>query len=84
MDLVAVGWDGFEVMCKQNSGGKEKGRRVNQKPTMDLGERSIKDAWSNLPEFPNTTFTVVICWVSNVKDIVLAPKQLQTWYTNVR
>jgi len=27
---------------------------------------------------------VVICWVSNGKDMVLAPKQLQALYTDVR
>ena len=39
---------------------------------------------SNLPEFPNTTFTVKISWESNGKDMVLAPKQLQASYTDIR
>jgi len=38
----------------------------------------------NLPELPNTIFMVVICCVSNTKDMVLAPNQLQTLYTDVR
>jgi hypothetical protein len=37
-----------------------------------------------LAELPNTTITVMISWVSNGKASVLAPKQLQAWYTEVR
>jgi len=50
----------------------------------DLGERPGNKARSNLPELPNTTFTVMIHWVSNCNDMVLAPKQLQASYTDVR
>jgi hypothetical protein len=50
----------------------------------DLGERTSKQTRSNLPELPNTTFMVVICQVSNGKDIVLSPNQLQAVYTDVR
>ena len=39
---------------------------------------------SNLPELRNTKFTVMIHGVSNGKDMVLAPKQLQASYTDVR
>ena len=39
---------------------------------------------SNLPELPNTTFTVMIHWVSNCKDMVLAAKQPQASYSDVR
>jgi len=44
------------------------------RPATDLGERAGKKAISNLQELPNTTFTVMIHWVLNGKDIVLAPK----------
>jgi len=63
---------------------RKKGRRGNKRPAMDLGERAGRMARSNLPELPNTTFTVMIHWVSNCKDMVLAPKQLQASYTDVR
>jgi hypothetical protein len=39
---------------------------------------------SNLPELPNITCTVMIHLVLNGKDMVLAPKQLQALYTDVR
>jgi len=51
---------------------------------MDLGERPGEKVRSNLPELPNTTFTVMIHWVLNGNDMVLAPKQLQASYTDVR
>jgi len=51
---------------------------------MDLGECGGTKARSNLRELPNTMFTVMIHWVSNGKDMVLAPKQLQASYTDVR
>jgi hypothetical protein len=63
---------------------RKKGRRGNKRPATDLGERASKKARSNLPELPNTTFMVVICRVSNGKDIVLSPNQLQAAYTDVR
>jgi hypothetical protein len=49
----------------------------------DLGECGSKKARSNLPELPNATFMVVICRMTNGKDIVLSPNQLQAAYTNV-
>jgi hypothetical protein len=51
---------------------------------MYLGEHASKKAKSNLPELPKTMFMVVICWVSNGKEQVLAPNQLQAWYTDMR
>jgi hypothetical protein len=51
---------------------------------MDLGEDTGNKARSNIPELANTTFTLMISWVSNGKDMVLAPKQLQSSYTIVR
>jgi len=51
---------------------------------MDLGERTGKQVAGNLPELPNTMFTVIIHWVLNGKDMVLAPKQLQASFTDVR
>jgi len=41
-------------------------------------------ARNNLPEWPNTTFMVVICQVSNGNDIVQSRNQLKAWYTDVR
>jgi hypothetical protein len=63
---------------------KIKGRRGNKRPATDLGTRASKKARSYLPELPNITFMVTIHWVSNGKDMVLAPKQLQASYTDVR
>jgi hypothetical protein len=59
-------------------------RRGNTCPATDLGKRASKHPRSNLPEFPNTTFKVVIRRVLNGKDMVLTPKQLQASYTDVR
>jgi hypothetical protein len=55
---------------------RKKRRQGNMRPATDLGERAGKKARSNLWELPNTTSMVVIHWVSNGKDMVLAPKQL--------
>jgi len=51
---------------------------------MDLGECACQQAKINLRELPNIMFMVVIRWVSNGKDMVLSPKQLQASYTDVR
>jgi len=58
--------------------------RGNKRPGKDLGECAGKNARSNIPELPNTRFTVMIQWVSNGEDMVLASKQLQALYTAVR
>jgi hypothetical protein len=63
---------------------RKKGRRGNMQLATDLGELPSKKARSNPPELPNTTFMVVICRVSNGKDIVLSPNQLQAAYPDVR
>jgi len=62
---------------------RKKGRRGNKRLETDLGERAGNKARSNLPELPDTMFTVMIHWVSNGKDMVLAHKQLQASYTDV-
>jgi len=62
---------------------RKKGRRGNKRPATDLGEWVGKKVRSNLPEFPKTKFTVMIHWVSNGKEMVLTPKQLQASYTDV-
>jgi len=46
----------------------------NMQPAKDLGKRAGTQARSNLPELPNTTFMVVIRWLLNGEDMVLAPK----------
>jgi hypothetical protein len=53
------------------------GRQDNMRLATDLGERASQQARSNLPELPNTTVMVVIRRVSNGKDIVLSPTQIQ-------
>ena len=63
---------------------RKNGWRANKRLATDLGERAGKPVRSNLPELPNTTFTVMIHWVSNGNDIVQAPTQLQASYTDVR
>jgi len=56
---------------------RNKGRQGNKRPATHLGMCASKMARSNLLELPNTMFMVVIRWVLNGKDMVLAPKQLQ-------
>jgi len=63
---------------------RKKRRRGNTRPATDLGERAGKQARSNLPQLQNRMFMDMIHWVSNGKDMVLAPKQLQVLYTDVR
>ena len=83
-----IRWQWVEMFLKKCASeireARKKGRRGNKRPATDLGERPGKKARSNLRELPNTTFTVMISWVSNGKDMVLAPKQLQASYTDVR
>ena len=55
---------------------RKKGRRGNNRPATDLRQLLGNTARSNLPELANTTFMVMISWVSNGKDMVLDPKQL--------
>jgi hypothetical protein len=62
---------------------RQKARQGNMRPATDLGEHTGNKARSNLLELPNTTFTVMIHWVSNGKDMILGPKQLQPLYTDV-
>jgi len=62
----------------------KKGRRGNKRPETHLGERASKKTRSKLPELPITTSMVVICPVSNGKDIIPSPNQLHTTYSNVR
>jgi hypothetical protein len=76
-------------MFLKNSGskireGRKKGYQGSKRPVTDLGERPGKKVRSNLPELPNITCTVMIHLVLNGKDMVLAPKQLQASYTDVR
>jgi len=84
MDSPAVGGDVFKEMCKRNLRGEEKGMARQQATGNRFGRACGQKARSNLRELPNTTFTVMIHWVSNRKDMVLAPKQLQASYTDVR
>jgi hypothetical protein len=63
---------------------RKKGWQGNKRPATDLGERADTQARRNLPELPTTIVMVMIHWVLNGKDIVLAPKPLQASYTDVR
>jgi hypothetical protein len=82
-----IRWQWVQMFLKKCASeiweARKKGRRGNKRPATDLGEHTIKQARTNLPELPNTSFMVVICLVSNGKDMVLAPKQLQASYTDV-
>jgi hypothetical protein len=74
-----VRWEGVLMILKKcPCEVREVSKLVSQgtkRPAMDLGDRAGKKVGSILPELPNTTCTVMICWVSNGKDFVLAPKQ---------
>ena len=75
----------FLKKCSSEIGEARKtGRQGNKQLGTDLGERASNKARSNLPQLPNTTFMVVSSWVSDGKNMVLAPKQLQASYTDVR
>jgi hypothetical protein len=84
MDSSAVVGDVSEQMCKQHSGGEEKGKAWQQATRNGFGRAGEQRARSNLPALPNTMFIVVICQVSNGNDVVLSPNQLKPVYTNVR
>jgi hypothetical protein len=55
---------------------RKKGRRGNMRPVTDLGDRASRKVRSNLPELLNTTFTIVICRVSDGKHILESPKSV--------
>ena len=63
---------------------RKKGRQGNLRPATDLGEHMCRKGRSNPPALPDTMFTIMICWVSNSKDTVQAPEQLQPLYINMR
>ena len=84
MDSQAVGGDVLERYACEIREASKKGRRGNKRPATDLGEGAGTTSRSNLPELPNSPFTVMIHWVSNGMDMVLAPKQLQASYTDMR
>jgi hypothetical protein len=50
----------------------------------DLGEHMCKKAGGNLPEFPNTTFIVLILQVPNSNNDRTSSMKLKTFYTVVR
>jgi len=84
MDSPAVGGDVLMKCASHIRETREKARHVKKRPATDLEEHSGTKARSNLLELPNTMFTVMIQSVSNGKDMVLDPKQLQASYTDVR
>jgi len=63
---------------------RKKGKRVNKRLATDLGERTRNKVRSNLPEWSNTMFMVVIRQGSNGNHIILSPNQLQALDTGVR
>jgi hypothetical protein len=81
-----IRWQWVEIFLKKCESeirvARKKGWQGNKRPETNLGEHEGPQARSNLPELPNTTFTVMIHWVSHGKDMVLAPKQLQAVYTD--
>jgi len=74
----------LKICAREIQEARKKGRRGNTRPATDLGERPSNMARSNLPDLLNSMFMVVIRWVSNGKNMVLAPKQLQASYTDAR
>jgi len=78
-------WDGMFLMkcASEMPEARKEGRQGNTWPVTHLGVRRGTKARSNLPEVPTTMFTVVIRWVSNGNDFILAPKQLQASYPDV-
>jgi len=50
----------------------------------DEGERMGKKVRGNVPEFPNTTFMVVICRVLNGINDHTSSNQLEAWNTDMR
>ena len=76
-----IRWQWVEMFLKKCASEflkvRRNGRQGNMRPASHLGEHASKMPNSNLSEVPNTTFMVVIRWVSNGKDMVQAPKQLQ-------
>jgi hypothetical protein len=84
MDLPAVGSDVVEDTWKQNSRGKEKEEARQQATGEGFWTARRQHASIHLPESQNTIYTVIIDWVSNSKEFILAHKQLQASYTDVR
>jgi hypothetical protein len=84
MDLPAVMEMFLKNWASEIRKARKKGRRGKKGRPKDLSEHGGKMARRTLPELPYTTFTVMIHWVSNGKDMVLAPKQCQAWNTDVR
>jgi len=82
-----IGRQWVEMFCNKCATTIEEARNVatrgKQQPVTDLGECVSNMVKRNGPELPNTNVTVVICWVSNGKDMILAPTQLRASYTNV-
>ena len=64
--------------------GRKKGRQGNKRLATDLGEHVGITASGKLPEFPNTTFKVVIRPVPNGNNDQTSSMQLQASYTDVR
>jgi len=83
-----IRWQWVEMFSKKCASeiqeARKKGRCGNRRPATDLGEHEGKKERFNLPELTNTTFTVMIHWVSNGKDMGLALNQLQASCTDVR
>ena len=84
-----IRWQWMDLFLKKRASdileaGKN-GNWGNKRPATDFGDRVGKEARSNLPELPNTIFTVIIHWVSNVKDMVMPPNssnpRIQMWGT---
>jgi len=83
-----IRWQWVEMFLKKRASeireARKRGTWSKKRLVTEMGERVGKKVRSPIPELPNTTFTVVIHWVSNGKDTALAPKQLQALYTDVR
>jgi hypothetical protein len=63
---------------------RKMGRPGNKYPATDLGEFAGKQLKRHVPEFPNTTFMVVICGVPNGSNDPTFSLQLEASFKDVR
>jgi len=74
----------LKICATEVQEARKKGRRGNKWPVMYLGEFLGNKARGNLPELPNTTFMVLICWVPIGNNDQALRTHLQASYTDVR
>jgi len=77
-EWIPVQWFGLwlKICASEIQEASKTLRQGNKRPATDFGKCTCKLLMTNLPELPNTMLTVMIWWVANGRDIVLAPKHL--------